>query len=135
MQAEAAKTSQWRPRPSEPNYSSRVEIALWEEDPEAGLEAIGRGTCDSRLLIRLAGQLEAGQPDEAMKIYRRIIQPTIEQTNSRAYEEAVKLIRRVGELMKQQERLPEFREYVEGLRARYKAKRNFIKLLDGVRTV
>ncbi|ADC61232.1 SWIM zinc finger family protein [Allochromatium vinosum] len=134
IQTEAAKTSRWRPRTSEPDYSSRVEIALWEEDPEAGLEAVGRGTCDSRLLIRLAGQLEAGQPDEAMKLYRRIIQPTIEQTNSRAYEEAVKLIRRVGELMKQQERLPEFREYVEGLRARYRAKRNFIKLLDTVRT-
>jgi uncharacterized Zn finger protein len=88
----------------------------------------------TRLLLRLAGQLEAGQPDEAMKIYRRVIQPTIEQTNNHAYEEAVKLIRRVGELMKRQERLPEFREYVEGLRARYKAKRNFIKLLDGVRT-
>lgn len=133
MQAEAAKTSQWRPRPSEPNYSSRFEIALWEEDPEAGLEAIGRGTCDQRLLIQLAGQLEAGQPDEAMKIYRRIIQPTIEQTNNRAYEDAIRLIRRVGDLMKQQDRMPEFREYVEGLRARYKAKRNFIKLLDGVR--
>jgi uncharacterized Zn finger protein len=134
IQTEAAKTSQWRPKPSEPNYSPRVEIALWEEDPEAGLEAIGRGTCDARLLLRLAGQLEAGQPDEAMKIYRRVIQPTIEQTNNHAYEEAVKLIRRVGELMKQQDRMPEFREYVEGLRARYKAKRNFIKLLDGVRT-
>ena len=134
IQAEAAKTSQWRPKPSEPNYSPRVEIALWEEDPEAGLDAIGRGTCDPRLLIRLAGQLEAGQPDEAMKLYRRIIQPTIEQTNSRAYEEAVKLIRRVGELMEQQDRMSEFREYVEGLRASYKAKRNFIKRLDAVRT-
>lgn len=133
IQAEAAKTSQWRPKPSEPNYSPRVEIALWEEDPEAGLDAIGRGTCDPRLLIRLAGQLEAGQPDEAMKLYRRIIQPTIEQTNSRAYEEAVKLIRRVGELMEQQDRMSEFREYVEGLRASYKAKRNFIKRLDAVR--
>ncbi|MBK1718911.1 SWIM zinc finger family protein [Thiocystis violacea] len=132
IQAEAAKTSQWRPKPSAPNYSPRVEIALWEQDPDAGLEAIARGACDTRLLITLAAQLETPRPDEAIAIYRRLIPSIVDQTSNRAYEDAIRLIRRVGELMRSQDRTVPFREYLEKLRIRYKPKRNFIKLLDTI---
>ena len=56
----------------------------------------------------------------------------IEQTSNSAYEEAIKLIRKTGGLMKTQNQSAQFGDYLAGLRAQFKPKRNFIKLLDGV---
>lgn len=61
-----------------------------------------------------------------------MVPPIIEQTGNRAYEEAASLIRKVGGLMKKQKQTEQFRDYVAQLRVRYKPKRNFIKLLDGI---
>lgn len=61
-----------------------------------------------------------------------MVPPIIEQTGNRAYEEAARLIRKIGGLMKKQKQAGQFREYVAELRVRYKPKRNFIKLLDGI---
>jgi len=48
------------------------------------------------------------------------------------YDEAIKLIRGVGGLMKAQGQSREFGDYLAELRVQFKPKRNFIKLLDGV---
>jgi len=48
------------------------------------------------------------------------------------YEEAIKLIRKVGKLMSAQKQSGEFADDLAELRVRFKPKRNFIKLLDGV---
>ncbi len=45
---------------------------------------------------------------------------------------AVKLIRKVDGIMHAQKRNREFGDYLAELRVRFKPKRNFIKLLDGV---
>ena len=37
--AEAAVTNRWKPQPSIPNYSLRIEIALWEDDLDAAWDA------------------------------------------------------------------------------------------------
>jgi uncharacterized Zn finger protein len=58
--------------------------------------------------------------------------PNVEQTNNAAYEEAIKLVRKVGKLMGAQKRTGEFVGYLAELRVRFKPKRNFIKLLDGL---
>ena len=54
------------------------------------------------------------------------------QTNNTAYADAVKLIRKIGGIMIAQNRNREFGDYLVELRVRFKPKRNFIKLLDGV---
>jgi uncharacterized Zn finger protein len=129
---EAATTSRWQPKPSAPNYSRRVEIALWEQDPDAAWAAAHQGACDRNLLIALAGKLEAARPDDAISLYRRVVPPIVEQTNNAAYGEAIKLIRKAGNLMKALNRSRQFGDYLAELRVRFKPKRNFIKLLDGV---
>lgn len=48
------------------------------------------------------------------------------------YAEAIKLIRKAGGLMIARKQHHEFGAYLAGLRARFKPKRNFIKLLDEV---
>ncbi|MDP2827238.1 MAG: hypothetical protein Q8O37_01390, partial [Sulfuricellaceae bacterium] len=129
---EASTTSRWKPKPSTPNTSLRVEIALWEEDIDAAWSAAHQGNCDRSLLIALAGKLESPRPGDAIGIYRRAVLAIIEQTNNSAYEEAIKLIRKVGGLMKAQNQSRPFGDYLAELRVQFKPKRNFIKLLDGV---
>ena len=127
---EATTTSRWKSKPSAPNFSLRVEIALWEKDLDAAWAAANQGVCDRNLLIALAGKLEPSRPDDAVSLYRRVVPPIVEQTNSAAYEEAIKLIHKVAGLMKAQSRPQQFGDYLAELRSRFKPKRNFIKLLD-----
>ena len=129
---EATTTTRWKPKPSTPNYSLRVEIALWEKDLDAAWESAHEGICDRNLLIALAGKLESSRPDDAISLYRRVVPPIVEQTNNAAYDEAIRLISKMGGLMKAQSHSRQFGNYLAELRVQFKPKRNFIKLLDGV---
>jgi uncharacterized Zn finger protein len=61
-----------------------------------------------------------------------MIAPTLKQGNNDAYEEAVKLLQKIRELMGRLDRVTEFEDYLAALRVEYKRKRNFIKLLDTI---
>ena len=91
-----------------------------------------QGACDRSLLIALAGRFESARPHDAVSLYRHVVPPIVEQTDNAAYEEAIKLIRRAGTLMKAQNQSRQFGDYLAGLRVQFKPKRNFIKLLHGV---
>ncbi len=86
-------------------------------------------------------QLESVRPGDAIGLYRRVAPPIVEKTNNRAYDDAIKLMRKIGMLMKpigmlmKPESRPEhptgqFGIYLCELRVQYKQKPNFIKLLD-----
>jgi len=128
----ATTTTRWKRKPSTPNYSLRVEIALWEQDLEAAWAAAHEGICDRRLLIELAGKLETSRPSDAVSLYRRVVPTIVEQTNNTAYAEAINLVRKVGRMMKVQDQARQFGDYLAELRSQFEPKRNFIKLLDGV---
>ncbi len=129
---EAAVTTRWKPKPATPDYSLRVEIALWEDNIEDAWEAAHTGSCHRELLIRLAGKLETVRADDALAIYMRVIPPIVEQTNNTAYSDAIKLIRRIEKIMEVRKQQSDFGNYLAELRVRFKPKRNFIKLLDVV---
>lgn len=129
---QAAFTTFWKPKPSLPDYSLRVEIALWENDLDAAWTAVHAGSCGQGLLITLAGKLESTRPSDAIILYKRLIPSIVDQTNNTAYADAVKLIRKVGAIMNVQKRDREFGDYLAELRVRFKPKRNFIKLLNEV---
>nr|MDP9487607.1 hypothetical protein [Actinomycetota bacterium] len=75
---------------------------------------------------------EEEHPEEALDIYRSSIEPLVEQTNNAAYKQAHGLLVKVRALMRRLDREAEFEEYVRMLRTRYKRKRNFMKLLEGL---
>lgn len=129
---DASVTNRWKPKPSTPNYTLRLSIALWEKDLEAAWTAAHQGICDRSLLIELAGKLEKDRADDAISLYRRVIPLIVDETKNSAYEEGARLIRRVGDLMKAQKKLSQYGDYLAELRLQFKPKRNFIKLLDDV---
>jgi uncharacterized Zn finger protein len=132
VQRAANEITRWKPNPSVPDQSVRIQIALWENDLEAAWEALQRGTCHREVLLSLAAQLETARPADAATLYRRVIPNIVGQTGNRAYEQAVGLIRKVGELMGRLGQEKEFADYLAELRVVHKAKRNFIKLLEAM---
>lgn len=130
--SEAAATSRWKPKPSAPNHSLRVSIALWEKDFDAAWTAVHQGICDRHLLITLASKLESARPEDAISLCRRVVPMIVDETKNSAYEEGIKVIRKVGGLMKALNRSRQFGDYLAELRVQFKPKRNFIKLLDEV---
>lgn len=108
----------------------RVEIALLEQDLDAALAFANRGRCDSRLLIRLAAELEASRLDDAGVLYRRLVSETVALTNNQAYESAIALVQRYAAALQAQRRDAELEQYLTWVRAEFKRKRNFIGMLD-----
>lgn len=131
----AATIDRWTKQARTPDHSLRVEIALWEKDLDAAWRAAHEGVCHRSLLIALAGKLEAARPADAISLYRRVVPPIVEQTGNAAYAEAIALIRKMGNLMRNIDRSREFGDYLAELHAQFKPKRNFIKLLDEVARV
>lgn len=128
--ARLTETSASNPQLQVHARSLRLAIALWEEDLDAAWLLSQQGDHRVELLHDLALKLESTRPTDAIGLYRRMLEPIIQQTNNQAYERAVGLIRRMGTLMRAQQLDTAFTAELIKLRQSYKAKRNFIKLLD-----
>jgi uncharacterized Zn finger protein len=114
------------------DHSQLVRIFLWEGDVEAAWREAQDGGCSEELWLELAARREDEHPEDALAIYEKRIEPLIEQTNNAAYKAAYELLVRVRDLMRRLDRQAEFEEYLELLRAEYKRKRNFMKLLEQI---
>lgn len=120
----------WKNRSSQVDYSERVAVALWEEEIGTAWDYAQRGDCNRQLLITLAGKLEEQRLDDALALYRKMVPVLVDQTNNRAYEEARDLVNKMAKALGAQRRGAEMGVYLGQLRAEFKRKRNFIKLLD-----
>lgn len=109
-----------------------VEIFLWEKRYDEAWQEACAGGCSSSLWLRVAATREKKHPGDAVPIYQEMIAPTLNRGNNVAYEEAVKLLQKIRELMGRLDRVTEFEDYLAALRVEYKRKRNFIKLLDTI---
>lgn len=117
-------------RSGKPDHSLLVEIYLWEQDIEAAWQAANAGSCGEALWLQLAGLREKTHPRDAIMVYRMLIGPIVERTNNQAYTQAAGLLRRVKQLLGKLGEDGEFRQYLAQVRAEYKRKRNFMKLLE-----
>ncbi len=112
------------------DYSVLVEIFLWERRAEDAWRAANEGGCSASLWLQLAEKREKDYPRDALTIYRDHIAKLVTQTDGRAYQEAMKFLHKVRELLTVVDEAQAFQRYVAELRAAYRRKRNFIKLLD-----
>lgn len=123
----AANSWGWR---SQPGYSELVRIFLWEKDAEAAWRAAQAGGCTNELWLELAAAREKDQPEEALPIYQRQIEPLVNQKDNQAYAQAARYVGKVRELLRRLGRAAEFDAYLADLRKAHKPKRNFMALLD-----
>lgn len=114
------------------DHSELVRIFLWEGSVEAAWCEAQEGGCSEELWLELAAWRAEDHPQEALEIYWSRIEPLVEHTNNAAYEQAYGLLVKVRHLMWRLGREEEFEEYLQLLRAEYKRKRNFMKLLEAI---
>jgi uncharacterized Zn finger protein len=123
------RKSRWMP---EPDNSRIVSILLWEKDIDGAWREAQTGGCTSALWLELARLREKSHPADALPIYQRTIEPTLNRKNIDAYREAVRTLRIVHRLMKELGKDADFTSFLEQVRAGHRQKRNFMKLLDQV---
>lgn len=126
---EAAKKDRWSWYARE-GHSDLVRIFLWERKSEDAWREAKEGGCSEELWVKLAGLREETHPQDALEIYQARIEPALNMTNDEGYRRAVEFLRKVRGLMARLGRSEEFARYLESIRATYKRKRNFIKMLD-----
>jgi uncharacterized Zn finger protein len=122
--------TQWHPQSTQSDWSQRIEIAIWENDLETAWQFCQMGNCSRRTLLSLAEKLENHQPNNAASLFCKIIPSIVDETNNQAYRDAVRYLEKLGSIFRSLDKSEELARLVESLRIRFKAKRNFIKLLD-----
>lgn len=106
--------------------SELVSVLLWEGNVEAAWTEAREGGCSSRLWLELAEKREALHPADSLPIYMTHVERSVSSGVNSGYEAAVAYVERIRRI----ESPEKFALYVESLRNRYKAKRNFMKLLS-----
>jgi uncharacterized Zn finger protein len=115
------------------DHSELVRILLWEGELEAAWREAEAGGCDESLWLELAGRRKATHPEDALRVYRERIEPTIARKTKRDYADAVGLIEEVGGLLRRLGRERELPALVDEIRAAHARKRNLVALLDRIR--
>jgi uncharacterized Zn finger protein len=111
--------------------SELVHVHLYEDEAEAAWREASDGGCSRALWLELAQRRRADHPDDALAVFKREVELTIEGRDRQAYAAAVKAMGRVRELLEANGREGDYAAYVAEVRATHKRKRNLVKLLDG----
>jgi uncharacterized Zn finger protein len=118
----------WAPRP--PDHSILVEILLWEKNESAAWAEAKTGGCSEYLWLDMAQRREKTNPEDAIEVYRRQVEPLINHTKNASYEKAVDFLGRIHRLMREMGNEKDFRTELLRLKNEYKRKRNFIKYVE-----
>jgi len=105
-----------------------VDVLLWEGDA-AWAEAARRG-CSNALWLQLAEVRERSHPLDAIPIWQAEVERLIDTKRKDRYGAAVRLVEHVAELFRAGGRADDARAYGADLRARHRAKRSLMALLD-----
>lgn len=131
-----ARVKQARPSPlwsrDRSFRSTLVEIFLWEKDSDAAWREAQAGPCEAELMLRLAADREKTHPADAIPIYVRRAETLIEQKNNRAYEDAVRHLKKAKALHLTLGQPQEWAAIRARLYVEHKAKRNFMALFAGL---
>jgi uncharacterized Zn finger protein len=102
-----------------------IEILMAEEQYEDAWVVLQERGAGVRLALRLAGKSEKSHQAEVIAVYRQHVESLVRMGGNRSYEEAARTIARMADL----QTAAAHAGYLDDLRTRHKAKRNFIKLL------
>lgn len=114
-----------RPTAREARSDLLIEILMAEKQYEDAWVVLRERGAGARLALRLAEKSEKTHQTEVTAVYRQHVESLVRMGGNRSYEEAARTIARMADLQS----AAAHAAYVDDLRIRHKAKRNFIKLL------
>lgn len=112
------------------DHSLLVEVFLYEGDSGAAWQEAQAGGCSYSLWLQLADARQEKYPGEVAHIYVQHAVREIDVARNSRYEDAVSWLEKAAETMGRAGRREEFIRELDALRLKYKAKRNFIKLVE-----
>ncbi len=117
------------------DHSALVEIFLYEKKTGEAWREAQAGGCADRFWLRLAGLREKDHPEDAAAVYWKQAEAEVARIRNGAYENAVDMLVKTAAVMRRLGQGAEFVRRLETLRTQYKAKRNFMKLVEQNRKV
>jgi len=111
------------------DYSSLVEVHLWEKNLEAAWKEAKEGGCSDTLWLKLAALREKEHPEDALPIYKAQVETVLDLKNEEAYRQAAAFLGKIRSLLGSLGRPGDFAGYLASVSAAHKAKRNFMKIL------
>lgn len=114
-----------RPTARDARSDLLIEILMAEEQHEDAWVVLRERGAGARLALRLAEKSEKTRTTEAIAAYHQHVESLVLMGGNRSYDEAAKYIARLASL----KNATAHAAYLDDLRTRHKAKRNFIKLL------
>jgi uncharacterized Zn finger protein len=120
-----------------PLLSELINIAILEKKPDQVLKWYdqrpqghfgGLGVDEDAI----ATAVQAHAPDRAVAIWKNKAERLIAQVKPSAYQEAVKYLRKAGEVMSQQNQPAQWDQYLRSLRAAHARKPRLMEILDGL---
>jgi uncharacterized Zn finger protein len=90
------------------NRTQLLRILLRENDVEAAWQEASEGGCSEALWMELAAKRERNHPEDAMPIYQRRVESTLNRNRNDAYRDAVALLKKVQGAMTRLGRNAEF---------------------------
>lgn len=116
----------WQP----PIRSALVAIHLRQKEAEKVWEAFNGGPVDIRLYDKVAAMRGKMHPEEAIALYKKLLPHAVTTgTRGAQYREAFEVVTAIQVLRTAQKQDALFRQELAELRAAWRVKRNFIKLL------
>lgn len=128
LKAQKRDRNRWSSTPG--GHSLLVEIFLWENDSDAALAEAKAGGCTESLWFKIARARERDHPADAAEIYRARLDDIVDRKNNDAYDEAAALVNKIRDLMQRTTQEKEFADWIETVRIKHKAKRNFMQRLE-----
>jgi tetratricopeptide (TPR) repeat protein len=134
IEQEARMVSRWKPLPVDPDYSLLVDIALWENDLLTALGYVGRGQVRREVLINLAARLEQSQQDQAIRLYRQVLDASLQPGNDWGYLDMSRLLQKYADLMLRNDMARELISWLIQLRQQFAEDAALQKILALIRT-
>jgi len=112
---------------------SLVAIHLRANDADRMWDAFSGGPVEIRLWDQVAAMRGKTHPEDAVRVYKQLLPGVVEAgTRGARYEEALAVVKAIQALRTGQRMDAMFAQELAELRAKWKAKRNFMKLLDTI---
>jgi len=109
-----------------------VRAHLWLGDTEAAWNEMRAGKVTAETQLSVAEAREDAYPGDSIQVYRNVMYATAESISNGRYDEPVRLLRKIQNVLQKTGQTAQFQVELYQLRLAFKRKRNFMLEIDQI---